>query len=152
VLGQILFVFLVSFNQYFFKFSLFEARQRTGGGYKWRTELNEPITHYLAQGVELREDWDEVCDSIMEKAVFCKFSQNAFLRDKLLSTAVSVDTPLQGKKTTPVNKGKLLVEHTYRDSYWGDGGDGSGVNMLGKLLIRVRDRLLELQTKATEVS
>ena len=23
-----------------------------------------------------------------------------------------------------------IVEHTERDSYWGDGGDGSGKNML----------------------
>jgi hypothetical protein len=27
------------------------------------------------------------------------------------------------------------------DSYWGDGGDGSGKNMLGKILMRVRDEL-----------
>jgi predicted NAD-dependent protein-ADP-ribosyltransferase YbiA (DUF1768 family) len=31
------------------------------------------------------------------------------------------------------------------DSYWGDGGDGSGKNMLGKVLMRVRDDLREQQ-------
>lgn len=98
--------------------------------------------------MELREDWDEVCDAIMEKAVYAKFTQNAFLRDKLLSTAVSVDTiPTRDKTAAPL-KGKLLVEHTDRDSYWGDAGDGSGVNMLGKLLMRVRERIaLELLTQ-----
>jgi predicted NAD-dependent protein-ADP-ribosyltransferase YbiA (DUF1768 family) len=38
-----------------------------------------------------------------------------------------------------------LVEHTKRDMYWGDGGDGGndkiGRNMLGKLLVRVRNQI-----------
>jgi predicted NAD-dependent protein-ADP-ribosyltransferase YbiA (DUF1768 family) len=29
------------------------------------------------------------------------------------------------------------------DSYWGDGGDGSGKNMLGKILMEVRHKLSE---------
>ena len=37
-------------------------------------------------------------------------------------------------------KGKL-VEHTTNDAYWGDGGDGSGTNMLGRILMEVRERL-----------
>ena len=32
-----------------------------------------------------------------------------------------------------------LVEHTKRDTYWGDGEDGSGKNMLGILLTKLRD-------------
>ena len=35
----------------------------------------------------------------------------------------------------------LLVEHTVNDHYWGDGGDGSGKNRLGQLLMQVRDEL-----------
>ena len=34
-----------------------------------------------------------------------------------------------------------LVEHTDRDRYWGDGGDGRGRNRLGHLLMRLRDAL-----------
>jgi predicted NAD-dependent protein-ADP-ribosyltransferase YbiA (DUF1768 family) len=34
-----------------------------------------------------------------------------------------------------------LIEHTATDAYWGDGGDGSGRNMLGKILMEVRARL-----------
>lgn len=33
----------------------------------------------------------------------------------------------------------ILVEHTEKDNYWGDGGDGSGKNRLGKILMKVRD-------------
>jgi predicted NAD-dependent protein-ADP-ribosyltransferase YbiA (DUF1768 family) len=31
-----------------------------------------------------------------------------------------------------------LVEHTKKDKYWADGGDGSGKNRLGELLMKVR--------------
>ena len=34
-----------------------------------------------------------------------------------------------------------LVEHTENDSYWGDGGDGSGRNMLGQILMQIRTEL-----------
>ena len=36
---------------------------------------------------------------------------------------------------------RKLVEHMNRDSYWGDGGDGSGQNRLGKLLMKLREEL-----------
>jgi predicted NAD-dependent protein-ADP-ribosyltransferase YbiA (DUF1768 family) len=35
----------------------------------------------------------------------------------------------------------VLVEHTANDSYWADGPDGNGQNMLGQLLMQVRDEL-----------
>jgi hypothetical protein len=34
-----------------------------------------------------------------------------------------------------------IVEHTENDDYWGDGGDGSGTNKLGQILMRVREQL-----------
>jgi predicted NAD-dependent protein-ADP-ribosyltransferase YbiA (DUF1768 family) len=36
-----------------------------------------------------------------------------------------------------------LIEHTHRDSYWGDGGNGKGKNRLGILLMRLRASLRE---------
>jgi predicted NAD-dependent protein-ADP-ribosyltransferase YbiA (DUF1768 family) len=54
-----------------------------------------------------------------------KFSQNAALKARLKAT---------GSRST-------IVEHTTRDRVWGDGGDGSGQNMLGLVLMRVRDEL-----------
>ena len=35
----------------------------------------------------------------------------------------------------------ILIEHTRNDSYWGDGGDGTGKNRLGFCLMKVRDLL-----------
>jgi ribA/ribD-fused uncharacterized protein len=72
----------------------------------------------------LRRDWESVKDDVMRQAVRAKFTQHAELRRLLLSTGDAV-----------------LVEHTERDAYWGDGGDGSGRNMLGRILMELRDQL-----------
>lgn len=73
---------------------------------------------------KLRRDWESVKDGVMRKAVTAKFTQHAELRELLLSTGDA-----------------KLVEHTGNDSYWGDGGDGSGRNMLGTILMQVRAAL-----------
>jgi ribA/ribD-fused uncharacterized protein len=72
----------------------------------------------------LRRDWEAVKDDVMREAVRAKFTQHAELSALLLATG-DAD----------------LVEHTARDSYWGDGGDGSGKNVLGRILMEVRDEL-----------
>ena len=70
----------------------------------------------------LRPDWESVKDDVMLRALRAKFSQHPKLAALLLSTGDA-----------------RLVEHTTNDSYWADGGDGSGRNMLGRLLERVRE-------------
>jgi N-glycosidase YbiA len=72
----------------------------------------------------LRADWEQVKDDIMRTAVRAKFTQHKSLQEILLSTGDAI-----------------LVEHTVNDSYWGDGGDGSGKNMLGKILVEIREEL-----------
>ncbi len=72
----------------------------------------------------LRKDWEQVKDDVMRRAVRAKFEQHPALRASLLAT---------GDAT--------LIEHTPRDAYWGDGGDGSGKNMLGRILMEVRRSL-----------
>jgi predicted NAD-dependent protein-ADP-ribosyltransferase YbiA (DUF1768 family) len=54
----------------------------------------------------------------MKTGLRYKFSQSLALKEKLLGTGE-----------------KPIVEHTENDSYWGDGGDGSGLNRLGKILM-----------------
>jgi ribA/ribD-fused uncharacterized protein len=78
----------------------------------------------------LRKDWEHVKDAVMRKALVAKFSQHADLRAILLGTGDAV-----------------LVEHTTNDSYWGDGGDGSGKNRLGHLLMSVRDELRQQESE-----
>lgn len=72
----------------------------------------------------LRADWDLVKDSLMRDAVMAKFSMHDDARRALLDTGDA-----------------RLVEHTEVDRYWGDGGDGSGLNKLGLILMETRDRL-----------
>jgi len=74
--------------------------------------------------VRLRADWDRVKDNIMYEAVKAKFTQHEELKELLLSTQTA-----------------NLIEHTENDDYWGDGGDGSGKNKLGKALMQLRDEL-----------
>ncbi|RKP10974.1 hypothetical protein THASP1DRAFT_21369 [Thamnocephalis sphaerospora] len=75
----------------------------------------------------LRADWETVKETIMERAVFAKYTQHANLATQLLATGSS-----------------LLVEHTFNDVYWADGGgDGRGLNRLGVILMRVHTWLLQ---------
>lgn len=72
----------------------------------------------------LRPDWEAVKDDVMRAAVRAKFTQHPKLTDLLLSTGDAE-----------------IVEHTKNDSYWADGGDGSGKNMLGIILMELREEL-----------
>ena len=73
---------------------------------------------------KLRGDWESVKVSVMRTAVEAKFRQHDHLAKLLLST---------GNAT--------LVEHTDADAFWGDGGDGTGSNVLGRILMDVRAAL-----------
>src|SRR3954469_2211151 len=72
----------------------------------------------------LRADWETVKDDIMREALQAKFRQHPSLRSLLLKTGDAE-----------------LIEHTRKDSYWTDGGNGSGRNRLGQLLMELRAEL-----------
>jgi ribA/ribD-fused uncharacterized protein len=72
----------------------------------------------------LREDWEQVKEDVMLRALRAKFTQHAGLA-RLLSSTQDAE----------------LVEHTTNDTYWADGGDGSGKNRLGVLLMQLRAEL-----------
>lgn len=74
--------------------------------------------------IQLREDWEKVKDNIMYEIVKSKFSQNKDLRLKLLET----------------ENEELIEGNDWNDTYWGV-CNGKGKNMLGKILMRVRDEL-----------
>jgi ribA/ribD-fused uncharacterized protein len=72
----------------------------------------------------LRRDWESVKERVMLDALRAKFTQHEDLNAVLLGTGDA-----------------KLVEHTANDSYWGDGGDGTGQNRLGRLLMQLRAEL-----------
>jgi ribA/ribD-fused uncharacterized protein len=82
---------------------------------------------------DLRKDWESVKDRIKCEAVLAKFTQHADLRETLLGTGDSE-----------------IVEHTGNDAYWGDGGDGSGKNRLGQILMRIREELRHGHTQGDD--
>lgn len=79
------------------------------------------------RNLPLREDWEQVKDDVMRKAVYAKFSQNSELRNILIKTG-----------------SEYIVENTFNDYYWGCGTNGSGKNMLGIILMEIRDKLKSL--------
>lgn len=76
------------------------------------------------RSLPLRRDWETVKDNVMREAVLAKFVQHKELKELLLSTG-----------------DEALVEHTEKDSYWADGGDGMGKNMLGIILMEIREAI-----------
>lgn len=71
-----------------------------------------------------RPDWDEVKIEVLRRGQALKFRQHPELIERLLATGDAE-----------------LVEHTRRDGFWGDAGDGSGLNWCGRLLMELRDTL-----------
>jgi len=72
----------------------------------------------------LRSDWESIKDDTMRDALRAKFTQHPSLRSLLLHTGDAE-----------------LIEHTKNDRYWADGGDGTGKNRLGQLLMELRTEL-----------
>lgn len=71
--------------------------------------------------ITMREDWDEVKDGIMRKALRLKFEQNPELAKKLLATGDQ----------------ELVEGNNWGDAYWGV-CFGNGQNKLGLLLQELR--------------
>lgn len=107
---------------------LAHQRIKTKGVWPWRLKMNEMIATAGSVAV-MRDDWEKYRRRAMLKCLRLKFRQNPKLREILTGTGNA-----------------LLVEHTTRDSWWGDGG-GGGKNMLGRVLMRVRRELASERTK-----
>jgi len=72
------------------------------------------------------DNWEEKGIDVMLTALRAKFSQHQNLTDMLVAT-----------------KGCWLIEHTKNDKKWADGLSGEGTNYLGKLLMYVRQEVLD---------
>lgn len=69
----------------------------------------------------IRPDWESVKLEIMTRALETKVAQHDDVRRALLDTGT-----------------EAIVEHTANDRFWADGGDGTGQNWLGRLLMKIR--------------
>lgn len=78
---------------------------------------------FALSGESPRSDWNAVKLNVMERAVHSKFDQHRRLALMLLATA-----------------DWELIEDSPHDAFWG-AADGCGMNHLGQILMRVRNRL-----------
>ena len=83
----------------------------------------------LGNGATLRPHWNELRDDVMRRALAAKYAIPG-CRATLLSTGES-----------------RLIEHAPWDKYWGDGGDDSGQNRLGELLMELREQIREEESE-----
>lgn len=108
----------------------FQARKFAGTPHEEAIRRAESPSKAAKMGRErsrpLRPDWEEVKDDIMRAAVWAKFTTHPVLAALLLSTG-----------------DEEIVENAPGDYYWGCGKDGTGKNMLGKILVETRTRLRE---------
>ena len=78
-----------------------------------------------------REGWDSEKVGVMTSVVREKFQQHPDLAAMLLATG---DEP-------------LVERNSWGDRFWGTDLDGAGENMLGKILMRVRDELAKARSR-----
>lgn len=78
----------------------------------------------LGRKVELRKDWNQIKVDVMRDALTMKFQQNKDILQKLVST-----------------EGCELIEgNNWGDRFWGV--DGKGENVLGRILMEIRDKFI----------
>ncbi|MCM3003597.1 NADAR family protein [Priestia koreensis] len=106
----------------------FQAKKFSGTEYEEQIRLSLSPMEAAKMGHDrskpLRKDWEDIKDEVMRKAVLKKFTTHMDIQKVLLST-----------------EDKVIIEKTSNDYYWGCGKDGSGKNMLGIILMEVRELL-----------
>jgi len=71
------------------------------------------------------KDWDEKKLGVMKEILHAKVQQHTYVKKKLLQSG-----------------NKVLIENSWRDSYWGWGPSKDGENHLGKLWMEVRSEVV----------
>lgn len=89
---------------------------------------NPSMAKRIGRRIQIRPDWEEQKVNIMYQGVYAKFYQNFDLSIKLIKTYPDI----------------LEEVNDWNDRFWGiDIKTNKGQNMLGKILMRVRDELQE---------
>ena len=90
------------------------------------SNLNASESKKLGRRISLRPDWEQIKVQEMKNIVLAKFEQNSDLREKLLATGHTY----------------LEEGNTWGDKIWGT-VNGNGRNLLGQILMEVREELRE---------
>jgi ribA/ribD-fused uncharacterized protein len=89
---------------------------------KQQMEIDPIMSKYLGTKIKLREDWGVVSTKLLYKILKNKFDQHPDIKRELMNTRLCP-----------------IIHHTKSDNYWGDGGDGSGLNIMGNQLTKLRN-------------
>lgn len=89
---------------------------------KQESSRTPTISRMIGKNTILRKDWSEVCEDLMYNIISEKFTQHPELLENLLNTGL-----------------RPIEQHTRGDYFWGNGGNGTGKNKLGKVLMRLRE-------------
>lgn len=73
---------------------------------------------------KVRTDWHDIKLDVMEDLLRAKLTQHSYIRERLLATGDA-----------------KIVEDSPKDSFWGRGPNGRGLNHLGKLWMKLREEL-----------
>jgi hypothetical protein len=92
--------------------------------FEWQRALAALADGLKEDGARLRPDWEDVKVDVMRRVLRSKFLGNAACRTVLLATGT-----------------RTLVERSATDTFWGQTALGVGRNMLGTLLMELRDLL-----------
>jgi len=96
----------------------------------WFNSINSAGTPQRAKQMgntrrhKLRDDWEEVKIDLMKELITLKMETYGEIYDALMETG-----------------DREMIEASPTDYYWGEGKDRSGTNMLGKVLVQVRESL-----------
>lgn len=114
----------------------FQAQKYAGTEWEEHVRLQPTPRKAADEGrrrdLPLREDWENVKDDIMRDAVRRKVFQHSDVRDQLLKTG-----------------NEVIIEDSPIDSYWGCGKSGTGKNMLGKILMEIREDVVNNRWQET---
>lgn len=106
----------------------FQAQKFAGTPYVEAVRMAPTPAQAAAMGRErsrpLRPDWDRIKEDVMRRAVLCKFERHVDIRAILLGTGEAD-----------------IIENSPKDSYWGCGARGTGMNRLGAILMETREIL-----------
>jgi ribA/ribD-fused uncharacterized protein len=100
----------------------------------WQRKIYEAVpigkAKRLSKQAPLRDDWDDIRQAVMWKALNWKFRNNEYLKQKLLDTGEAY----------------LVEENWWEDDYWGFClKTEKGQNILGRMLMALRKKLREEQ-------
>ena len=130
------FYFLSNFYECFVTFdgitypsneAAFQAQKTLDDAVKQRfTAMDPSAAKHAGRKVDLRKDWEDVKEELMYQICKAKFTQHPDLAQKLLNTG----------------REELIEGNDWGDRTWGMVG-GKGRNLLGKILMRIREELKE---------